>query len=83
VSPASEFPSRTGRQLRRVLERKPLGYRTVRQKGSHRRMVAPGRPAITFGFHDKASVRPVMVRKVLCVDVGLSEAEALTTLRRR
>jgi predicted RNase H-like HicB family nuclease len=35
-----------------VLQAQPLGYRIVRQKGSHRKLEVPNRPAITFAFHD-------------------------------
>ncbi len=64
------------RRLLAILEREPLNYRVSRQSGSHRRMEAPGRPPLTFAFHDKATVPPGVVRKVLVRDVGLAEAEA-------
>jgi predicted RNA binding protein YcfA (HicA-like mRNA interferase family) len=73
---AAEFPSLTGRQLRQVLERKPLSYRTVRQRGSHRTMEAAGRPRVTFSFHDTQPVRPATVKRILCQQIGLSEDEA-------
>jgi predicted RNA binding protein YcfA (HicA-like mRNA interferase family) len=44
------------KRLLAVLERRPLSYRVVRQSGSHRRMEAPGRPPLTFAFHDKATI---------------------------
>jgi predicted RNA binding protein YcfA (HicA-like mRNA interferase family) len=59
-----------------VLERRPLGYRVERQAGSHRRMEAPGRPPLTFAFHDAATVPAGLVRKILVRDVGLAEDEA-------
>jgi predicted RNA binding protein YcfA (HicA-like mRNA interferase family) len=68
------------RELLAVLQREPLGYRVVRQRGSHRRLKAPGRPPLTFAFHDRATVAPGLVRKILCRDVGLGEAEALELL---
>jgi predicted RNA binding protein YcfA (HicA-like mRNA interferase family) len=58
------------------LERKPLGYRAVRRSGSHRRMEAPGRPPVTFAFHDKATIPASLVRKILVKDIGLAEHEA-------
>ena len=73
----AQFPSMRAADLRRVLERAPLGYQTVRQSGSHRRMESLGRPALTFAFHDGVSLPPGLVRKVLCSDVGLAESEAL------
>lgn len=64
------------KRLLAVLERKPLGYSVVRQAGSHRRMEAPGRPPLTFAFHDKATIPAGQVRKILTKDVGLAEDEA-------
>jgi len=63
-------------RLLAVLEREPLNYRVSRQSGSHRRMEAPGRPPLTFAFHDKATIPSGLVRKVLVRDVGLAEDEA-------
>jgi len=76
----SDFPSMKARELLAVLMKKPLGYEVVRQRGSHRRLKAPGRPSITFAFHDRATVGPTAVRKVLCKDVGLDADEALKLL---
>jgi predicted RNA binding protein YcfA (HicA-like mRNA interferase family) len=70
------FPSMKAKRLLAILERKPLGYRVARQSGSHRRMEADGRPSFTFAFHDKATIRPALVRKILVEDVGLAEDEA-------
>jgi hypothetical protein len=39
-------------------------------------MEAPGRPPLTFAFHDNATVPSGLVRKVLVRDVGLAEDEA-------
>jgi predicted RNA binding protein YcfA (HicA-like mRNA interferase family) len=64
------------RRLRAILERKPLGYRVVRQVGSHRRMQAPGLPPFTFGFHDKATISGGLVREILVNQIGLAEDEA-------
>jgi Predicted periplasmic or secreted lipoprotein len=71
-----QFPSIKAKRLLAILERKPLGYRVVRQTGSHRRMEAPGRPPFTFAFHDKATIRPALVRRILVKDIGLAEDEA-------
>jgi predicted RNA binding protein YcfA (HicA-like mRNA interferase family) len=76
----TRFPSLKARQLRRVLEAEPLGYRVVRQTGSHRTMRSAGRPTITFAFHDRATLAPGLVREVLVRRVGLSEDEALRLL---
>lgn len=71
-----QFPSVKARRLLAVLERKPLSYRVVRQAGSHRRMEAPGRPPLSFSFHDKATISSGLVRKILVRDVGLAEDQA-------
>jgi predicted RNA binding protein YcfA (HicA-like mRNA interferase family) len=57
----AQFPSLKARQLLPVLTSEPLGYRIVRQAGSHRRLQAPGRPTITFSFHDRKTIRPATV----------------------
>jgi predicted RNA binding protein YcfA (HicA-like mRNA interferase family) len=44
------------RDLLAVLTREPLSYEVVRQRGSHRRLKAPGRPPITFAFHAKSAL---------------------------
>jgi predicted RNA binding protein YcfA (HicA-like mRNA interferase family) len=71
-----QFPTMKAKRLLAVLEREPLNYRVSRQSGSHRRMKAPGRPPLTFAFHDKATVPSGLVRKVLVRDIGLAEDEA-------
>lgn len=75
-----QFPSLKARQLLRVLEAEPLSYRVVRRSGSHRRLQAPGRPPITFSFHDRQTIRPATVKKILCRQVGLDQDEALRLL---
>jgi predicted RNA binding protein YcfA (HicA-like mRNA interferase family) len=72
----SPFPSIKAKRLLALLEREPLNYRVSRQSGSHRRMEAPGRPPLTFAFHDKATIPSGLVRKVLVRDIGLAEDEA-------
>jgi predicted RNA binding protein YcfA (HicA-like mRNA interferase family) len=54
-----------------------LGYSVVRQSGSHRRLVAEGRPELTFAFHDRRSLTPVEVRDILVKQVGLKLDDAL------
>jgi predicted RNA binding protein YcfA (HicA-like mRNA interferase family) len=68
------------RALLAVLERQPLGYAVKRQRGSHRVLVAPGRPTIVYAFHDRQTIRPATVRKILVRQVGLEEQEALDLL---
>jgi predicted RNA binding protein YcfA (HicA-like mRNA interferase family) len=74
-----DFPSMKARRLLAILMREPLDYRVVRQTGSHRTLRAPGRPPVTFGFHDSQTIRPSTVRKILCKQVGL-EPEAARQL---
>ncbi|HEV2973788.1 MAG TPA: type II toxin-antitoxin system HicA family toxin [Solirubrobacteraceae bacterium] len=72
----AEFPSLKAKQLLKVLEADPLNYRTTRQAGSHRRMQADGRPPLTWAFHDRRTLAPGEVRRVLVNHVGLAEDEA-------
>lgn len=71
-----KFPSLKSRQLLSILTSEPLGYVIVRQRGSHRRLEAPNRPALTFSFHDSATIPGGMVRAILVKQVGLDEHEA-------
>jgi predicted RNA binding protein YcfA (HicA-like mRNA interferase family) len=71
-----QFPSMKAKRLLAVLEREPLAYRVTRQAGSHRRMEAPGRPPLTFAFHNNATIPSGLVRKILVRDIGLGEDEA-------
>lgn len=60
-----------------VLQREPLGYEILRQRGSHRRLRSRnGYPDIGFSFHTGVTIPPGLVKKVLVGDVGLSEDEA-------
>jgi predicted RNA binding protein YcfA (HicA-like mRNA interferase family) len=71
------------RELLRVLAH--LGYveKTPRTGGSHQTLVAPGRPTLTFAFHPSvSSIGPVMVRRILVQQVGLTQQEALEAIRR-
>jgi predicted RNA binding protein YcfA (HicA-like mRNA interferase family) len=76
----AQFPSLKAKKLLRILQAKPLGYRIVRQRGSHRKMEAPNRPALVVAFHDNQTIRPSTVKDILCNQVGLSEPDALTLL---
>lgn len=74
---ATQFPALKSQQLLAVLQREPLGYEIVRQRGSHRRLRSRnGLPDLAFSYHAGASIPPGAVRKVLVADVGLSEDEA-------
>jgi len=71
-----DFPSMKARRLLAILQREPLNYRVVRQSGSHRWLAAPGRRPLLFAAHDKDTIPPRVVRKILVRDVGLDEREA-------
>lgn len=72
-----QFPALKAQRLLAVLLREPLGYEILRQRGSHRRLRSRnGFPDVAFSYHDGASIPPGAVRKVLVMDVGLSEDEA-------
>jgi predicted RNA binding protein YcfA (HicA-like mRNA interferase family) len=75
-APLTQFPSLKARALLAVLSREPLNYRVVRQVGSHRRLEARDRPSLTLAFHERTTIAPGLVRKILVDDVGLSEEEA-------
>lgn len=73
----SQWPSLRWPKLRRVLTRKPLQYRIVRQSGSHKTLDSEaGYPRLHLAFHDNAEIPGGMVKKILVNDVGLTEEEA-------
>ncbi len=73
---SDRFPSLKAKRLLAILQGKPLGYRVVRQKGSHRRMESESYPPITFAAHDGDTVPGGMVRKILVDQVGLDADQA-------
>lgn len=72
----ADFPSLKAKKLLAILQRKPLGYRIIRQTGSHRRLESDGRPPISFAWHDSATVPPNAIKKLLVSKIGLTEEEA-------
>ncbi|MEV0400003.1 type II toxin-antitoxin system HicA family toxin [Actinoallomurus sp. NPDC050550] len=58
-----------------------LGYEEARRRGSHCRLIAEGRPPLTFAFHEGASLAPGVVRDILVKQVGLDTDEALKVVR--
>lgn len=74
------FPSLKAKAMLAVLCRE-LGYEVARQRGSHRRLVAEGRPTLTFAFHDGESLSPGEVRDILVKQVGLDQDEALRVVK--
>jgi predicted RNA binding protein YcfA (HicA-like mRNA interferase family) len=72
------FPSLKAKRLLAILRREPLQYRVARSRGSHRTLrSSAGYPELRFSFHDRATLAPGVVRKILTQDVGLTEREAL------
>jgi len=51
-----------------------VGWTVSRQRGSHRRLVRPGHPPLTFAFHDGDEIGPRMVAKI-AKDAGLSPSD--------
>jgi predicted RNA binding protein YcfA (HicA-like mRNA interferase family) len=68
------------KRLLRILTSDPLSYRVTRQAGSHCRLQADGRLALTWAFHDGRTLAPGEVRRVLVNHVGLAEDQALRLL---
>lgn len=78
---SNPFPAMKARRLLAMLTQQ-LGYVVVRHEGSHRKLTAPGRPDLTFAFHDGVEIGGVAVRRIMVRQVGLSETEALEVIRR-
>ena len=71
------FPSLKAKKMLAILQREPLGYEVHRQKGSHRKLESRnGYPPLGFSFHDRVTIPPGLVRKILVQDVGLTDEEA-------
>ena len=63
-----EWPAtRADRVLAALLR---IGWTVARQRGSHRRLVRPGWTPVTFAFHDRAEIGPVVLAKI-AKDTGL------------
>jgi predicted RNA binding protein YcfA (HicA-like mRNA interferase family) len=76
----AEFPSMKAKRLLAILTSDPLNYRVARQAGSHRRLRAEGRTSLTWAYHDRRTLAPGEVRRVLVHHVGLAEHDALRLL---
>lgn len=76
-----QFPSMKACDLLRVLAREPLCYQEDRRSGSHMRLTSDrGYGDLVFAFHDRDTVSPHLVRKILVKDVGLTVDEAAELL---
>lgn len=72
-----QYPALKSSQLLALLQREPLGYEILRQRGSHRRLRSRnGYPDLGFSFHGPVTIPGGLVKKILVGDVGLSEDEA-------
>lgn len=71
-----DFPSMRWPRLFAILSRAPLNYTVERQSGSHRKLVADGRPTLRMAFHDRQDLPGNLVRTILVEQVGLTEQEA-------
>jgi hypothetical protein len=80
----SSWPSHKARYFRREILEKRLGYAVVpgskQSGGSHVWLEAPGRPRIRWAFHNKRTITPIEVRRILLRQVGMTEAEAREVL---
>ena len=66
----AQLPILSGRELIKVLFR--LGYREVRQRGSHIRLICPGRKPVTVPNYK--TIDRSLLRKILRdIDVSLDE----------
>ncbi|WP_322751697.1 MULTISPECIES: type II toxin-antitoxin system HicA family toxin [unclassified Frankia] len=80
---SSPFPAMKPRQLLKVLARLGYGEGSRDAGGSHRWLEAPGRPRLLWAFHESVtSIGPVVVRRILVKEVGLTQEEALEVIRR-
>jgi len=73
VRPVTEFPALKANKVLRMLRR--IGYRPVRQSGSHVRLEAEGRKPILFSTHAGKEVPPRHLRDMLVRRAGLSDQE--------
>jgi predicted RNA binding protein YcfA (HicA-like mRNA interferase family) len=72
------FPTLKARRALALLKRKPLCYRVVRQKGSHRKLESdyPGAKPIGFSYHANADVPSGVLRHWLVERAGLTDEQA-------
>ena len=58
----SAWPSSKAKQVLAALER--LGWKVIRQKGSHRTLARDGYENVVFAFHDGDEIGPIMLAKI-------------------
>lgn len=71
--PDSEYPALKVRKVLRLLRK--IGYRQVRQSGSHMRLEAERRKPIVLSTHVGKEVPPRHLRDMLVNKAGLSDVE--------
>ena len=71
--PVSRFPALKPDRVLRLL--RPVGYRKVRQSGSHVLLRADGRQPIILPMHKGTTVKPKHLRAMLVERVGLTDDE--------
>lgn len=77
----SPWPSHKASYVRKEILQKKLGYsRSGDQEGSHVWLVAEGRPRIRWAYHNKRSLAPRELKRLLIEDAGLSMEEAKEVL---
>ncbi len=76
-----KFPSMKAKELLHLLQRKPLNYTIVRQRGSHKRLRSNVGNTFTFAYHGSEELSGKQVFYILVVQVGLSEALAMEVLK--
>jgi len=62
------IPILTPREVASILER--LGFRQVRQRGSHRQYRHPDGRATTLPFHQGRDIAPTLLRRI-CQDINV------------
>lgn len=70
----SGYPSMKPRALLKVL--RGLGYHEEQHNGGSHRWVTNGTKRFRWAFHDRQTISPGLVKKILTRDVGLSDDEA-------
>ena len=72
------IPARTSSEVIRALEN--VGFRIIRQRGSHVRLRHPDRRVVTVPVHAGRDIGPGLLRKILR-DADLTRQEFLAALR--
>ena len=71
-----KFPAMKASELTRLLCSKPLNYRIVRIRGSHKVLTSNKYPMVRISFHESVEITGSFIRNLLVKHIGLSEKEA-------